>query len=361
MFFLSLSLLVSIYSIWFYDQHDCQRIAKLMTQVVQQETERAKNLKSPINGCRSQPIDILEMLSKAKNEYEKGQGNDISASFSTMKSSPLVKADSFEIAEHGSSAPQEKAFQTVQKHLTVEELFGTSMAKDPPVLAYTNLEVGEPFLPDLGEHNTILQPTTIQPVVVKAESRSFNCSASDFSHPNCLPPSFISKGPVTSVDSQKLSTFPVCISPSLGSSSEVLSTSVSHGPSIALVNRMSPLMSQLVSDVVNAPHGQPLIPPLVPIRSSSFSSSSHPSMDLLHKLKLTPQPDSLPSQPISKTTIAPKFSSNASQLATPESFKESSLKALSSGPLLIPSLQNSHEKKDPESFAQPLGVSKVVA
>lgn len=352
---------LSIYSIWFYDKHDCQRIAKLMAQVVQQETEMAKHRKSPINGCRSQSIDILEMLSKAKNEYEKGQGNDISASFSTVKNSPLVKADSLEMAEHGSSAPQEKAFQTIHKHLTVEELFGTSMAKDPPVLAYTNLEVGEPFLADLGEHNTILQPKTIQPVVVKAEPRSFNCSASDFSHPDCLPPSFISKGQVAPVDSQKVSTFPVCISPNLGSSSEVLSTSVSHGPSIAQVNRMSPLISQLVSDVVSATHGQPLIPPLVPIRSSSFSSSSHPSMDLLHKLKLTPQADSLQSQPNNKTAIAPKFSSTASQLATPESFKENSLKALSSGPLLIPSLQNAHEKREPEQFAQPLGVSKVVA
>lgn len=219
--------------------------------------------------------------------------------------------------------------------MTVEELFGTSLPKDPSVIAYTNLEVGEPFVPDLGERNTILHPKTSQPVVVKAESRSFNCSASDFSHPNCHPPSLISKGAVTPVDCQKVCTFPACISPSLGSTSEVLSTSLPHGPNIAHVSRMSPLMSQLVSD---APHGQTLIPPLVPIRSSSFSSSSHPSMDLLHKLKLTPQVDSLQSQPISKTTIAPKFSSTASQLATPESFKESSLKALPSGPLL-PSLQ----------------------
>lgn len=213
------------------------------------------------------------------------------------------------------------------------------MPKDPSVIAYTNLEVCDPFLPDISEHNAILQPKIIQPVVVKAEMRSFNCSASDFSHPNCLPPSFISQCPVTLVDPQKVGTFPACISPSLGSSSEVLSTAASHGPSIAHVSRMSPLMSQSISDVVGAPHGQPLIPPLVPIRSSSFSSSSHPSMDLLHKLKLTPQADSLQSQPHSKATIAPKFSSTASQLATPESFKESALKSVSSGPLLIPSLQ----------------------
>nr|DBA18680.1 TPA: hypothetical protein GDO54_016900 [Pyxicephalus adspersus] len=275
-----------------------------------------------------------------------------------MMNSTLAKADSLELQEYGSSAPQEKAFQTVQKHLTVEELFGTSVPKDQPVTAYTNLEVGEPFLLDLGERNAMLQPKSIQPVVVKAESRSFNCSASDFSQPTCLPSSIICKGPV---DSSKISTLPVCISPSLGSSAEIRNTSVPHGPSIAHVSRVSPLMSQSILDVVSTPHGQPLIQPLLPIRSSSFSSSSNPGMDLLQKLKLTPQTDSLQSQPISKTTITPASSGTSGQLATPESFKESSLKAMPSVPLAIPSLQNAHEKREPESFAQPLGVAKVVA
>ncbi|KAM9324453.1 mRNA-decapping enzyme 1A [Gastrophryne carolinensis] len=346
---------LSIYSIWFYDKNDCQRIAKLMAQVVQQEAERAKKRKSPINGCKSQPIDILEMLSKAKNDYEKGQGNEANSSFSTVKSSPLVKADSLEI-ELESSAPQEKAFQTVQKHLTVEELFGTSLPKDPPVTNYTNPEIKD-SLPDLGEHNFFLQPNTVQPVVVKAESRSFNCSASDFTQPNCLASSSrFTQGPVTKVDLKKAGLLPARIS--LGSSPEVLSTSLPHGSSMLHVGRMSPF-NQSLSDFVGTPQSQPLIPPLVQSRSNSFSGSSHPNLDLLHKLKLTPQTDPSPSQPISKTTIAPKFSCTTNQLATPESFKESSLKSLPSGHLLMPSIQNTLEKREPETFAQALGVSKA--
>ncbi|XP_069824910.1 mRNA-decapping enzyme 1A isoform X2 [Dendropsophus ebraccatus] len=310
---------LSIYSIWFYDMNDCQRIAKLMTHVVQQESARMKN---PLgtNGCTTGPIDILEMLSKAKNEYE-------------------------------------KPFQPVQKHLTVEELFGTSLPKEQHTTTYPPPEIKDPFLPDVGEHNVFLQSKPMQPVIVKAEPRSFNCSASDFSHPACLAPTLIPQKPVTQLNSQKINAFPGHVSPSIGPSSEVLSTSAPHSSSLLHSRQMSPLMSQSVSDVGNAPQTQPLLPPpLTPIRSSSFSSTSHPSVDLLQKLKLNPQVNTLPPQTMNKTTMAPKFSCATNQLATPESFKDSTLITMSSGPL-----QNAHEKKEAEAFAQPLSVSKVVA
>ncbi|XP_075039325.1 mRNA-decapping enzyme 1A isoform X2 [Mixophyes fleayi] len=331
---------LSIYSIWFYDENDCQRIAKLMTQVVQQESERMKNRKqSPIimNGCLTRPIDILEMLSKAKNEYEKGQGNDSAPS--AMKNSHLVKTESSETTErNSSSAPQDKSFGTIQKHLTVEELFGTSVPKEQPATTCPNPAVTESFLPDVGEHNVFLQSN---PVVVKAEPRSFNCSASDFSHPACLAPTLMSHGPVPQVDSQKVTPFPVRISPSLCSSSEVLSASMPHNSSLMHIRQVSPHMSQSVSDAGSTPQNQPLLPPLAPIRSSSFSSTSHPNVDLLQKLKLNPQVNALQTQTISKTTIAPKFSSTASQLVTPESFKDNSLKTLPSGTLVMAPLQAS--------------------
>ncbi|KAL6038659.1 hypothetical protein STEG23_019642, partial [Scotinomys teguina] len=69
---------LSIYSIWFYDKNDCHRIAKLMADVVEEETRRSqqaaqeKQSPSQANGCSDQrPIDILEMLSRAKDEYER--------------------------------------------------------------------------------------------------------------------------------------------------------------------------------------------------------------------------------------------------------------------------------------------------
>ncbi|XP_056380330.1 mRNA-decapping enzyme 1A isoform X2 [Hyla sarda] len=345
---------LSIYSIWFYDMNDCQRIAQLMTQVVKQELSRMKNRKSlnGTNGCSAGTIDILEMLSKAKNDYEKGQGNEFSSS--ATKNAPLVKSESLDTPEHAStSAPQDKYFQPGQKHLTVEELFGTFLLKEQHMSIYGPSEVKEPFLPDV-EHNVFLQSKPMQPVIVKAEPRSFNCSASDFSHPACLPPALIPQKPVTQLDSKKMNIFPGRVSPSIGPSSEVLSTSAPHNSSLLHTRQMSPLMSQSISDVGSAPHTQPLLPPpLVPIRSSSFSSTSHPSVDLLQKLKLNPQVNTLPPQTMNKTTMAPKFSCATNQLATPECFKDSSLKNKSFGPV-----QDSHEKREPETFAQPLGVSK---
>lgn len=328
---------LSIYSIWFYDMNDCQRIAKLMTQVVQQESTRVKNRKSPIgtNGCSTGPIDILEMLSKAKNDYEKGQGNDFSSC--VTKNAPLVKSESLDTPEHvSSSTPQDKCFQTVQKHLTVEELFGTSLPKEQHMTSYPPPEIKDPFLPDVGEHNVFLQQKPMQPVIVKAEPRSFNCSASDFSHPACLPPShpaLIPQGPGAQLNSQKMNTFPGRASPSLGPSSEVLSTSAPHNSSLIHTRQMSPLMSQSVSDAGSDPQTQPLLPPLAPVQSSSFSSTTHPSVDLLQKLKLNPQVSTLPPQTMNKTTMAPKFSCAIHQLATPESFKDSSLKPVTSGSL----------------------------
>ncbi|XP_073430281.1 mRNA-decapping enzyme 1A isoform X3 [Dendrobates tinctorius] len=308
---------LSIYSIWFYDTHDCQRIAKLMTQVVQQESSRVKNRKSPIGGiigCNTGAIDILEMLSKAKNEYE-------------------------------------KSFRTVQKHLTVEELFGTTLPKEQQMPTYPPAEIKDPFPPDV-EHNVFLPTQPLQPVIVKAEPRSFNCSASDFSHPACLAQALVPQGSVTQSDSHKVNSFPCRVSPCLGSSSEVSSTSAPPNSCLLHTRQMSPLLSL---DVASASQTQPLLPPLAPVRSSSFSSNSHPSVDLLQKLKLNPQVSTLPAQTMHKATMAPKFSCATNKLATPESFKDNSLKGMA-GPL-----QNAHENREAETFAHPLGVSKAVA
>ncbi|KAM4047403.1 mRNA-decapping enzyme 1A isoform 2-T2 [Anomaloglossus baeobatrachus] len=334
---------LSIYSIWFYDMNDCQRISKLMTEVVQQESEKVKTRKSPIGGpsdCSAGAIDILQMLSKAKNQYEKGQGTDSSAA--VTNNPPLVKPETSERVS--SSAPQEKSFHPGQKHLTVEELFGTTLPKEHQMTTCPPPDIKDPFLPDIGEHKVFLQSKPLQPVIVRAEPRSFNCSASDFSHPACLPPALIPQGLVTQLDSHnEMNSFPCRVSPCLGSSSEVLSASAPPNSSLVHTRQMSPLLSL---DVGSAPQTHPLIPPLAPVRSSSFSSSSHPSVELLHKLKLNPQTGN-------KTAMAPKFSCTTNQLATPESFKDSSLKSLP-GPL-----QNAHEKREAEPFAQPLGVSKA--
>ncbi|XP_028438795.1 mRNA-decapping enzyme 1A [Perca flavescens] len=124
---------LGIYSIWFYDKRDCQRIAQLMAKIMKQEAEHAQR-KSPESGepgktngvAEPRPIDILELLSKAKEEYQRALTGDTDVS-----AEPNVKS-AINATDHAHSTPQpEKSSHTMVKQITVEELFGSSLPKDP--------------------------------------------------------------------------------------------------------------------------------------------------------------------------------------------------------------------------------------
>ncbi|KAM4562915.1 mRNA-decapping enzyme 1A isoform 1-T2 [Odontesthes bonariensis] len=124
---------LGIYSIWFYDKRDCQRIAQLMVRIVKQEADYAQR-KTPertapgrTNGvAEPRPIDILELLSKAKEEYQKAQSGDTDVS-----TEPNLKAAISTVMERAHGAPlPEKTSHTMVKQITVEELFGSSVPKE---------------------------------------------------------------------------------------------------------------------------------------------------------------------------------------------------------------------------------------
>ncbi|XP_043089336.1 mRNA-decapping enzyme 1A [Puntigrus tetrazona] len=125
---------LGIYSIWFYDKADCQRIAQLMLQIVKQEALRGspdRGLSGRTNGCvQPRPTDILELLSKAKEEYQRSQ------SFESSEAVP-----SQEKREDVTAAPHEKSGHSVVKQITVEELFGSSLPKEAS--QSTSSSVGE--------------------------------------------------------------------------------------------------------------------------------------------------------------------------------------------------------------------------
>lgn len=106
---MSVCFIVGIYSIWFYDKRDCQRIAQLMVKYVNPTRLYLHRLKGsssqfvPLLLCRRivkqevshtqrespkraerhrtnglaepRPVDILELLSKAKEEYQRVRSN----------------------------------------------------------------------------------------------------------------------------------------------------------------------------------------------------------------------------------------------------------------------------------------------
>lgn len=97
-----------------------------MVQIVKQETLRAQQAspdRGRTNGCvETRPMDILELLSKAKEEYHR-VNTDVTPTPDPVKvesMKPTVIA-----------AQQEKQTHGVVKQITVEELFGSSLPKNP--------------------------------------------------------------------------------------------------------------------------------------------------------------------------------------------------------------------------------------
>ncbi|XP_064309965.1 mRNA-decapping enzyme 1A isoform X2 [Phalacrocorax carbo] len=344
---------LSIYSIWFYDKNDCHRIAKLMAKVVEQEAQRSQQVsqdrKSPsrTNGCNeNRPIDILEMLSKAKDEYE-------------------------------------RPFQLRQKHLTLEELFGTSVPKEQPPVLYPNPERTEKLQTDTSareQHSLLLpfpfdQSTVIQQSLGKSESPNVKTSANPLNQQECLTPILIPPASVSQPDKKNVSSYSVCLSPVLNSASTTEAAPAQMLPGLKQNNsimqvmqqaakQISPLVNQPPSEVNHAPQnlmaGQSqLTAPLTSTNTGTVSNTSHTSVDLLQKLRLTPQHDQMQQQSLTKTSLTPNISASVGQLATPESFKESHSKPSTLNSKIISPLQTVQQNKESEVFPQPKTLSKA--
>ncbi|KGL89942.1 mRNA-decapping enzyme 1A, partial [Charadrius vociferus] len=361
---------LSIYSIWFYDKNDCHRIAKLMAKVVEQEAQRSQQVsqdrKSPsrTNGCNeNRPIDILEMLSKAKDEYERNQISDlgIMSSSGMQQNVNPPKPESTEPSEQKTSLRvQDQPFQSRQKHLTLEELFGTSVPKEQPAPPYPNPERMEKLQTDTSareQHSLLLpfsfdQSTVIQQSLGKSESPS-----------------------VKTTDVKNVSSYSVRLSPNLNSASTTEAAPAQMLPGLKQNNsimqvmqqaakQIPPLVNQPPSEVNHAPQnlmaGQSqLIAPLTSTSTGTVSNTSHTSVDLLQKLRLTPQHDQMQQQSLTKTSLTPNISASVGQLATPESFKESHSKPSTLNSKIISPLQTVQQNKESEVFPQPKTLSKA--
>ncbi|XP_053932846.1 mRNA-decapping enzyme 1A isoform X2 [Cuculus canorus] len=382
---------LSIYSIWFYDKNDCHRIAKLMAEVVEQEAQRSQQVsqdrKSPsrTNGCNeNRPIDILEMLSKAKDEYERNQISDlsiISSSGMQQNANPL-KPESTEPSEEKTLLQvQEQPFQSRQKHLTLEELFGTSVPKEQPTAPYPNPERMDKLQTDTSareQHNLLLpfsfdQSAVIQQSLGKPESPSIKTSANPLNQQECMTPMLIPPASVSQPDVKNVSSCSVRLSPVLNSASTMEAAAAQMLPGLKKASLMqvmqqaakqiSPLVNQPPSEVNHAPQnlmsGQSqLIAPLTSATTGTVSNTSHTSVDLLQKLRLTPQHDQM-QQSLAKTSLTPNISASVGQLATPESFKESHSKPSALNSKILSPLQTVQQNRESEVFPQPKTLSKT--
>ncbi|XP_050996959.1 mRNA-decapping enzyme 1A isoform X2 [Acomys russatus] len=334
---------LSIYSIWFYDKNDCHRIAKLMADVVEEETRRsqqaARDKQSPsqANGCSDQrPIDILEMLSRAKDEYER-------------------------------SAP------SGHKHLTVEELFGTSLPKEQPAVMGLESEDVEKLPGDASQK----EPSSFRPFpfeqsggAPQSENLGVHSAAHHAVQPEVTAPVLITPASIAQSGDKHASSYPIPLSPVLSPTqpAEAPTTPVAHLPRNSTLmqavktapRQKSPLLNQPASELGHSSLLANQSPFRAPVGLAHPASTALPSVDLLQKLRLTPQHDQI--QPLGKGAGAPNFSSAAGQLATPESFIEppsktaaarAAVSASLSNMVLAPTLQSMQQNQDPEVFAQP--------
>ncbi|KAM9592364.1 mRNA-decapping enzyme 1A isoform 3-T3 [Trichechus inunguis] len=343
---------LSIYSIWFYDKNDCHRIAKLMANVVEEETRRsqqaARDKQSPnqANGCNDhRPIDILEMLSRAKDEYER-------------------------------SAP------SGHKHLTVEELFGTSLPKEQPMVVGLDSEEVEklpgdasqkepsPFLPFSFEHSG---------GAPQSESLGVQSAALYSVQPEVATPVLITPASITQSNEKHAPSYTIPLSPVLSPTLPAEAPTAQVPPSLPRNSTMmqavkttprqrSPLLNQPVPELSHTCLVASQSPFRAPLSVTSTAGTSLASVDLLQKLRLTPQHDQIQTQSLAKGSVAPSFPPAAGQLATPESFIEPPTKtavaraaaSASLSNMVLSPLQSMQQNQDSEVFSQPKVLSSAI-
>ncbi|KAL1275901.1 hypothetical protein QQF64_035524 [Cirrhinus molitorella] len=130
---------LSIYGIWFYDKEDCQRIAELMKNLAGQEQHLQQLQPQMAIGSVSprsaeQGVDIMQMLTKARDDYDKGKlsepkeigsGGVIYGNPHLIKPIPLKPAQDAHI-----QGQTQQDTEMDSKHLSVVTLFGVQSKPD---------------------------------------------------------------------------------------------------------------------------------------------------------------------------------------------------------------------------------------
>ncbi|XP_070093491.1 mRNA-decapping enzyme 1A isoform X4 [Equus przewalskii] len=341
---------LSIYSIWFYDKNDCHRIAKLMADVVEEETRRSqqaareKQSPSQANGCSDhRPIDILEMLSRAKDEYERSA-----------------------LSGH--------------KHLTVEELFGTSLPKEQPTVVGLDSEELDKLPGDASQK----EPSSFLPFsfeqsggAPQSENLGVHPAAHHSVQPEVTTPVLITPASITQSSEKQAPNYAIPLRPVLSPTLPAEAPPAQVPPTLPRKTAMmqavkttprqrSPLLSQPVPELSHASLTASHSPFRAPQSMTNTAGPSLPSIDLLQKLRLTPQHDQIQIQSLGKGAVAPSFSPAAGQLATPESFIEPPPKtaaaraSASLSTMVLAPLQSMQQNQDPEVFAQPKVLSSAI-
>lgn len=236
----------------------------------------------------------------------------------------------------------------------MEELFGTSLPKEQPAVVGLDPEEVEKLPGDASQK----EPSSFLPFSFEQSGgapQSENLSVHSATHhtvqPEVTTPVLITPASITQSSEKHAPSYSIPLSPVLSPTlpAEVPTTQVP--PSLprnstimqavkATPRQRSPLLNQPVHELSQAS----LIASQNPFRASlsltNTAGTSLPCVDLLQKLRLTPQHDQIQTQPLGKGAVAPSFSSAAGQLATPDSFIEPPSKTAAARAAASASLSN---------------------
>ncbi|XP_031793655.1 mRNA-decapping enzyme 1B isoform X1 [Sarcophilus harrisii] len=163
---------LSIYGIWFYDKEECQRIAELMKSLTQYEQLKARQGAragiSPmiLNSGEGKEVDILRMLTKAKDEYTKcktcSEPKQITSSSAIYDNPNLIKPIPVKPSEgHHQRVPQQgQNLDPEPQHLSLTTLFGK-----PEKTAYQEVTEQKSQLPPPPQQQQQEKPPMRQGVV----------------------------------------------------------------------------------------------------------------------------------------------------------------------------------------------------
>ncbi|XP_028265122.1 mRNA-decapping enzyme 1A isoform X2 [Parambassis ranga] len=298
---------LGIYSIWFYDKRDCQRIAQLMVKIVKQEADHAQQ-KSPemtepgrTNGVSEpRPIDILEMLSKAKEEYQRSS-------------------------------------HTVVKQITVEELFGSSLPKEPslPTMPTQNPPVpSDPSPAYVQQQPYPTPPNQSQLLAPQPASNQRHPAPGLLPAPYALHPRPVFQTVVARSDSQPHCPVSPLMVPPAGSEQRAVPTGPTVPPATPaaylgqeILNTLKPTMPSVNSDI----HKPILAPSFLPSTLFPPHSFQEPLGKLLqHKeMEVFSQPPNL-MKPMSAVPMSPGLAVKGmenSVLLSPSAFQQNVNKA----------------------------------
>ena len=222
----------------------------------------------------------------------------------------------------------------------MEELFGTSLSKEQPTVVGLDSEEVEKLPGDASqkEPNSFL-PFSFEPGgAPQSENLGVHPSAHPSVQPEVTTPVLITPASITQSSEKQAPSYAIPLHSVLSPSLPAEASTGQAPPSLPRKTTMmqtvkttprqrSPLLSQPVPELSHASLTASQSPFRAPLSVTNTTSPSLPSVDLLQKLRLTPQHDQIQTQSLGKGAAAPSFSPAAGQLATPESFIEPSPKA----------------------------------